>query len=243
VFGEIVNDQPAYSLRRIVDGDWDGYIGRYARQVKRYSGPVMLRPMHEMDGFWYPWSGTVQTDEGNSPAEYVKAWRHIWNVFHEVGADNVTWVWSVNHVSVPDTAANEIDNYWPGSKYVDWIGFSGFNWGTASPLSVWKGFDDVEMERYRELLRYHKPIALTEMGAPEFGGDKASWIRQSFRAIFDHYPQLKAVIWYDKQDSPQRDWQINSSPAALMAFRKAIADPRVLEANAALVTASPHEPH
>ena len=240
VFGTIVNDQPRFSLTRIADGAWDAYITRYARQIKRYGGPVMLRPMHEMDGFWYPWSGTVQTAAGNSPTEYKKAWRHIWRVFRDVGATNVTWVWSVNHVSVPATPENNIRNYWPGKKFVDWIGFSGFNWGTASPLSVWKGFDAVERQRYDQLLRWDKPIALTEMGAPEFGGNKAAWIRDSFHDIFAKYPQLKMVIWYDKQDSPQRDWQINSSTASLDAFRRALAEPGVLDADAAMITASPH---
>jgi hypothetical protein len=240
VFGTIVNDQPRFSLKRIVDGKWDGYISRYARQIKHYGGPVMLRPMHEMDGFWYPWSGTVQPSTGNSPTEYKMAWRHIWRVFRDVGASNVTWVWSVNHVSVPDTPTNNIRNYWPGKKFVDWIGFSGFNWGTASPFSVWKGFDSVELDRYRQLLRWGKPIALTEMGAPEVGGDKAQWIKDSFKAILARYPQLKMVIWYDKQDSPERQWQINSSPAALHAFRGVISDPRVLKADAAQATASPH---
>jgi hypothetical protein len=240
VFGDLVNDQPRFSLKRIVDGAWDPYITRYAREIEEYGGPVMLRPMHEMDGFWYPWSGTVQKSAGNSPVEYIRAWRHIWRIFRDVGASNVTWVWSVNHVSVPDTSANQIDNYWPGKKYVDWIGFSGFNWGTASPASIWKGFDSVELDRYKQILRWNRPIALTEMGAPEVGGDKATWIKDSFKEIFDHYPQMKLVIWYDKQDSPERQWQIDSSPQSLQAFKDVIADPRVLEASAALVTAAPH---
>ena len=54
------------------------------------------------------------------------------------------------------------------------------------------------------------------------------------------YPQLKMVIWYDKQDSPQRDWQINSSTASLDAFRRALDEPGVLDADAAMITASPH---
>ena len=239
VFGTIVNDQPRFSLARIADGDWDGYITRYAEEIKRFGGPVMLRPMHEMDGYWYPWSGTVQTSAGNSPAEYVRAWRHIWQVFQNVGATNVTWVWSVNHLSVPDTPENQVQNYWPGGRYVDWIGFSGFNWGTSDPRAVWDGFDAVERARYLQLVSYGKPIALTEMGAPEVGGDKAAWIRDSFRAIFDRYPKLYMVIWYDKQDSALRRWQIDSSPASLTAFRQAIADPRVLGADSAIGTAIP----
>jgi beta-mannanase len=200
----------------------------------------MLRPMHEMDGNWYPWSGTAQQAEGNSAPEYVRAWRHMWTIFHAVGATNVTWVWSGNHLSLPNTPENQIQNYWPGSKYVDWVGISGFNWGTSSPKEVWKGFDSIALARYQELLRYHKPVALTEMGAPETGGNKPLWIRQTFHAIFDRYPRLKMVVWYDKEDTAQRQWQIDSSSASLQAFRAAVADPRVLQADSALATARPN---
>ena len=234
VFGQLVVDQPKYRLKRIAGGAFDDYIRRYAGDIRDFGGPVLLRPFHEMDGFWYPWCGTVN---GNTPADYIAAWRHIHDIFQEVGATNVTWVWSVNHVTVPDTPENQIEHYWPGRRYVDWIGVSGFNWGTASPLSVWKGFDGVMQERYDQLLGYHLPIMLTETGAPEVGGDKPAWIHDSFRDMVDHYPMLRAVVWYDKRDSGERDWRIDSSPAALRAFRAAVAGKHILSANAAQATA------
>ncbi len=239
VFGDLVVDQPKYRLARIADGAFDDYIRRYAGDIRDYGGPVYLRPFHEMDGFWYPWGGTVN---GNTSADYVAAWRHVHEIFHEVGASNVTWIWSVNHVSVPDTPENQIEHYWPGPAYVDWIGLSGFNWGTASPLSTWKGFDAINLDKYRQLVAYDKPIMLTETGAPEVGGDKAEWTLESFHAMLDHYPGMRAVIWYDKKDSDIRDWRIDSSPASLDAFRAAISDPRILSANAAQATAIRHEP-
>ncbi len=234
IFGELVVDQPKFRLARIAHGAFDAYIRRYATEIRNFGGPVLLRPFHEMDGFWYPWCGTVN---GNTPAAFVAAWRHIHDIFRQVGATNTTWVWSVNHVTVPDTPENQIEHYWPGSHYVDWVGMSGFNWGSASPLSVWHGFDGVIQDRYRQLLAYHKPIMLTETGAPEVGGDKATWIKDSLADMLAHYPKLKAFIWYDRRDSKIRDWRLDSSPAALAAFRKAIANPRFLSANAAQATA------
>jgi mannan endo-1,4-beta-mannosidase len=234
-FGELVVDQPEYALRRIADGEFDSFIIQYASAIKEFRGPVMVRPFHEMDGFWYPWGGLVNT---NTPQDFVEAWRRVHDIFENVGATNVTWVWSVNHLSVPDTAENAIGNYWPGDSYVDWIGISGFNWGDASEFSTWKTFDEVYADRYADLLPYRKPIVLTEVAAPEVGGDKASWIEESFDTLLARYPKIKAVVWYDKLDSELRDWRINSSPEALAAFREEISRSDVMSAPAALATAT-----
>ena len=65
---------------------------------------------------------------------------------------------------------------------------------------------------------------------------------RSEAAIFKRYPRLQMVIWYDKQDSDERAWQIDSSPESLEAFRTVISVPKVLHADAAMITAEPHVP-
>jgi hypothetical protein len=220
-------DQSRFRLRNIARGRFDRYVRRFARQIRDYGGPVMLRPMHEMDGDWYPWGGTVN---GNTPRQFVAAWRHLHRIFHRVGARNVTWVWSVNHESLPRVSKNRIANYWPGRNFVDWVGWSGFNRGPTEPYNYWQTFDQVGRRRYLELLAFHKPIALTETAAPEFGGDKAAWIRDAFVAIRARYPKLVAMVWFDKRGSEQQDWRVNSSPASLRAFRQALRLPWVRSA-------------
>jgi beta-mannanase len=234
VHGRLVVNQTRFRLSRIADGAFDGFIRRYATQIRDYGGPVFLRPMHEMNGNWYPWAGTA---DGNTPAEFVAAWRHIHDVFEQVGATNVTWVWSVNNYSVPRSSDNQVAAYWPGAKYVDWIGISAFNWGPTNPPSSWHGLDVVLAPAYQQLLAFHKPMILTETAAPEVGGDKAEWITDTYSEILADYPELRGVIWYDKHDESGRDFRIDSSPAALAAFRHAVANPRWLSADAAQATA------
>jgi hypothetical protein len=227
-------DGHAVSLADIAAGAYDGYLRRYARQIRAYGGPLFFRPMHEMDGNWYPWSG-VRGD--NTPQDFIRAWRHMHQVFHRNGARNATWVWCVNHWSVPHTAANVIEGYWPGSHYVDWVGISGFDSGLVRLPFLWQSFDEVFSSRYREVLRYRKPVMIAETGAPETGGDKAAWIEDAFASLLARYPKLGAIVWYDRRDPGQPrigDWRIESSRAALAAFRAAIEDPRVLSAPAAV---------
>ena len=230
VLHELVVDQPRYRLARIAGGAFDSYIRSYAEQVKKFGGPVMLRPFHEMDGTWYPWGGTVN---GNSPAAYVAAWRHVHDIFDQIGATNVTWVWSVNNGSVPPTPENSPVRYWPGSRYVNWIGISGFNWGKSASFGIWGSFDELYQKRVALLLQFRKPIVLTEIGAAEVGGDKARWIRQAFSTMVARYPRVRAFVWYDKRDSALQDWRIVSSRSSLAAFRGALQNPAFLSAPAA----------
>jgi hypothetical protein len=106
--------QPAYSNAAIADGKWDPYLTQWADAIKAYGRPVILRPMHEFNGPWYPWS--------RNPKQFVRAWRHIWTIFHRVGADNVTWVWSFQPGLGP--WRTNVMPYWPGRRYVDVIGMS-----------------------------------------------------------------------------------------------------------------------
>jgi mannan endo-1,4-beta-mannosidase len=232
---QLVVDQPRYRLARIAAGAFDSYIRSYAEQVKQFGGPVMLRPFHEMDGNWYPWGGTVN---GNSAVSFIAAWRHVHDIFDEVGATNVTWVWSVNSGSVPDTPENSGVRYWPGGRYVDWIGISGFNWGKSSSFGSWYTFDQVYKRRIGLLMQFRKPIVLTEIGAAEVGGDKAVWIRRTFSTIVQHYPRVRAFVWYDKRDSALQDWRITSSQSSLAAFRSTLRNPAFLSAPAAEPTAT-----
>ena len=82
--------QPRYRLRNIIAGRFDPYIrpGQDARRLRR---PVRLRFAQEMNGNWYPWS---EHANGNRPHEFVRAWRHIHDIFRAAGATNVEWVWS-----------------------------------------------------------------------------------------------------------------------------------------------------
>lgn len=229
-------NQRRFELDRIVEGEFDDYIRSYAQDVAKYGGPLMLRPFHEFDGFWFPWGGTVNNNE---PEDVVEAWRHVHDIFEEVGATNVTWVWNPNHRSVPDTPQNQIDNYWPGEQYVDWIGISGFNFGTTSEVASWLTFTEVYEERMEDLEAYDKPIVIAEFAAPDEGGDKAEWIREAFEVMQEQYPNVGGAVWFDREVGDIRDFRINSTQDALRAFREVINDQDVLSAPTALVTTEP----
>ncbi len=219
------SNQPQFRLSEITAGYYDGYIRSWAQQLKRLGGPVMLRPMHEMNGTWYPWGGTVNT---NTSARYVQAWRRMHDIFDSEGANNVTWVWSINRDSVPDTPQNAFSAYYPGDAYVDWTSISGFNWGTTDPTKGgWRSYTRQLAAPLAYLQTLPKPICLSEIGTVEQGGDKAAWITDAYSRIAEN-PRIKAIVYFDaleKRPTNTQDWRVDTSQASLAAYQTAIASP------------------
>ena len=202
------------SYKQIANGSMDAYLIKYATNAKNFGKPVWLRPFHEMNGNWYPWAGTAT---GNTPADFIAAWRHVRTIFSNAGATNVKFVWSPNADSVPNTTANAIGKYWPGESYVDYIGIDGYNFGTTA--STWRSFSSVMGPAYKACaaLSPTKPIFIAETGCGTIGGDKAAWISNMFKVIPTTYPRIIGVTWFNA--NKERDWRIESSTASLNAFK------------------------
>jgi beta-mannanase len=202
--------QPAYTLASIITGQHDAYIRAWAGMLRSYGQPVLLRFAQEMNGSWYPWSEGVN---GNTPGQFVAAWRHVHDVFSAEHVTNVKWVWS----PVARFGLGLNVSEYPGDAYVDVLGLSGFNGGTALPWTGWRSFSSLFDGALASLARISpgKPIQISEVGSAEAGGDKAAWIKSMFSDVRAH-PQIKSLVWFDLRK--QTDWRINSSVTAGRAF-------------------------
>jgi mannan endo-1,4-beta-mannosidase len=201
--------QPAYSLSHIINGDYDSYIRSWAEGVKSLHYTIAIRFAHEMNGNWYPWA--VFTN-GNSVGEYVKAWRHVHDIFTQIGAKNVIWVWSPN---ITYTGSANLAELYPGNNYVDWIGLSGY-YGTPGMIQ-YRSFNATFGQTIAQLRRFtNKPIVITETGATNVNGMMERWIVQMFQQL-PAQADIIGVIWFEGVSVI--DWQVADNPAAAAAFR------------------------
>ena len=220
--GRLGPRQPEFALRRLLAGDYDELIRRWAESARDWRGPVLLRFAPEMNGDWNSWSPGVN---GNTAREYVAVWRHVHDLFAAVGARNVEWVWSPN-VSFP--GSTPIRDVYPGDAYVDWVGLDGYNWGASRPGTRWQSFGSVFGPTLRAITRLTaKPVVLTEIASTEAGGRKSAWIRD-FLAQIERYPSVVGFVWF--QYDKETDWRIDSSNASRAAFADGLAQTRYVGA-------------
>jgi beta-mannanase len=202
--------QPQYTLASIIAGRHDTLIRQWARVLRAYGKPVLLRFAQEQNGNWYPWAEHVN---GNRPGQYVQAWRHVHDIFAEMHADNVLWVWTpVARFGVPlDTSE------YPGDTYVNIVGLSGFNGGTALHWAGWRAFASLFDRSLLTLNRLAptKPVQIAEVSSATKGGSREAWIADMFRDL-RHQPNVRSLVWFDVPK--QTDWQINRSDPAATAF-------------------------
>lgn len=214
-------NQPEYHLDNIITGTYDDYIRQYAKDVKNYRKPVMIRFAHEMNGNWYPWGSSY-----NKPGDYVLAWRHVHEIFDEEGATNVTWVWSPNEPYSEKTVPNSdnLSAFYPGDDYVDWVGFSAFNWAGVYKQNVWKSPSVLYEGAMSQLSAYNKPIMITETATAdtENPDQKAQWIKNLATYLQTHQ-QIKGIVWFNAEDNGV-NWTINSNQSSIDAFNTSFGD-------------------
>jgi mannan endo-1,4-beta-mannosidase len=211
--------EPDFQLSDVISGRYDSYIREFATKAKAWNHPFMLRFDWEMNGRWFPWQEGVN---GNQPGEFVTAWRHVHDIFTEVGASNVTWVWCPNVEYGGTISFSEV---YPGDAYVDWTGLDGYNRGTnpASPEG-WKTFSQVYRSSYNAItgsLAPSKPMMVGEVASSEYGGSKATWVKDMLARIPTEYTKIRALLYFDKYDSSM-DWPLETSSSATSAFAEGI---------------------
>ncbi|GGR82420.1 glycoside hydrolase family 26 protein [Deinococcus sedimenti] len=199
--------------REIAAGRHDAYLRRFARDVRQAGQPVRITFAPEMNGNW----GAYQLGPNNTSADFIRAWRHVVNVFRAERAP-VRWVWTPN-IQYPGMPSSYRALY-PGGAWVDEVGLDGYNWGTTNAWNRWLSFRDTFGASYQELKRVAgtKPVQLGEVASVEQGGDKAAWIRDMC-AQLPAFGQIRRAFWFHIRDG-RVDWRLTTSDPALNAFRR-----------------------
>jgi hypothetical protein len=169
-------------IQQIIAGKDNSFLDQFAAHIKSVGEPVGLSLGHEMNGNWYSWGYTKL-----SPALFVKAWQVMVNRFAADGVTNAIWIWTVNVDRPP--GVNPLP-WWPGNKYVTWVGIDGHYTHPGDSFSTVFGGTITEVRSVTT-----KPILIAEMAiAP--GPDRVSEIANLYSNV-EHDPGINGFVWFD----------------------------------------------
>ena len=192
----------------IYTGQLDSLIDSLAETFNKYRKPIYL-------AFGFDVNNPLLKI---NPTGYIKAYRYLVERFGFKGVNNVSYVWPI--IAMIPRYEPYVDplNFYPGDKYVNWIGLSVHNI-TAShfPLEEDTYFKAPDYDRIIKLSKDKNiPIMICESSTRSvkknygYSGDKLwnDWYKPFF-GIIDN-PSVKAIthIFYDWEDQViLQQWQ------------------------------------
>jgi mannan endo-1,4-beta-mannosidase len=200
-------DSDTIPVSQITAGAADPYLKNLAQQIAIMHEPVGVDFDHEFNGKWYRWGYRYVT-----PAQFVAAWRHIVTIFRQNGAGNAIWLWNPNVTMEPPSTTGDLQPWYPGNAYVNWVGLDGYYFGAGQ---TYASIFNHTIGQVRALT--NDPIIIMETGASPVSG--------RVRAITNLFndaaktPGLLGLIYFDYDKGAGHDWYINNDPAALAAFK------------------------
>lgn len=210
----------------------DKTISNLAEQIRVLSYPIFFVPFGEAN--LKPFVSNQVVGTKDSSQTFKQVWTRMHDIFARVGANNNT-VWTTEFIAGSYGEGDWFDNYswyYPGDKYVDWVGFSVYS-RTALGHPP-QSFSNLFGPTYARVERNQpsKPIILAEFGR-SYDKRQPDWIIKAYHTMKDNYPRIKAVVWWDnvfEDRSPRYGMQVDdhtfsSHPESRQAMKEAISDP------------------
>ena len=172
-------------LSSTYQGAYDDSIKILADWLKKINVPVFLRIGYECDG-WH---------NHYDPQDYKRAYRYLVDKLRAADINNTAYVWHL-HANRTDT---DLDVWYPGKDYVDWVGISYF----AQHHKC--------MEHVIQFARKHnKPVMIAEstpQGVGTLLGEISwkRWFKRFFRFVAEH--EIEAISYINSNWEEQPMWK------------------------------------
>jgi hypothetical protein len=230
--GEVISPG---AIARGQDDQWIEWLGAYLAQRGQ---PVYVRLFAEMDAYWNPYSAYNENGSfrgaDHSTRAFKQAWRRITLILRggPVGTLNaklrslglapartstltlpsapVAMLWVPQVAGAPDTPQNSPRAYYPGGRYVDWVGTDFY--------SKYPNFGG--LNRFYGQFR-GKPFVFGEWAI--WGADSPGFVNQLFAWVRSH-PRVR-MLMYNQGYKPTGALALRHYPASAGAIAQHLRSP------------------
>ncbi len=178
-------------------------------------------------------------DDAPTPEEYISAFRKIADEARK--HSNIATVFSVSHAS---SWYVNMEDYYPGDEYVDWVGISAYmirHFQGVDQIAAGTEYNDIcftagraadPVEIVRETVERfgdRKPIMIAEGGATNYcrplNEYTYDWAEAHIRMMYNYlpmvYPQIKLMAYFDvSMEDETNEYSIFDKPQLLEAFER-----------------------
>jgi hypothetical protein len=238
------NMRERYSPGELANGAADGFLVGLTRDLAGVGEPVYLRPLGEMNNCnnayaAYSCSG-ARRDRAHSARSLKRAWKRIFLIVHggdvaaidarlarlgmspvRAGAatlprPQVAFVWAPMTGGAPNIAALRPQAYWPGRRWVDWVGTSFY--------SRFPNFTGLQRFYSDFAVAKRKPFAIAEWAI--WGADAPGFASQLFDWIGSH--RLVRMVQYNQGAHAGGIFRLSHYPGSARVIRRRLASKRYL---------------
>jgi hypothetical protein len=184
-------------------GGHDDLIDRLGRWIKALGRrPVFLRAGYEFNG--YDWNHY-------RAAFYIPAFRRIRDKFDSMQIRNVAYVWQAKGAG---STRSELDSFYPGDRYVDWVAYSYFIPADSSHPMIRFARDHKKplfiaesSPVFLDSTGTCRPLDLTKDADVEWAWKE--WFIPYFRTIRNNPDVIKAIHYINSPWKTRRLWKDN----------------------------------
>jgi hypothetical protein len=213
----------------IARGAADRWLAELNRTIAQRAEPVYIRLMAEMNCHWNVYSAYgPRRDAAHSTKAYRAAWRRTTVILRggpdvdaqlralqqpplqapgDLPAAPVAMQWVPQVAGAPDVAGNRPLAYWPGARYVDWVGTDFY--------SKFPNFAGLE-RFYASVRRFHKPFGFGEWAV--WGADDPGFVKRLFSWTRSH--ELVRMLVYNQGKRTDGPFRLRHYPRAAQALRR-----------------------
>jgi hypothetical protein len=227
--------------RGIAQGKGDRYLIRTNREIAAYGKPTYVRFLAEMNQTNNGYCAYNRDGSSRGPAHsttaFIAAWRRATLILRggpvagidaklaklhlpalhtnltELPAAQVAMAWVPQTEGTPNTHANRARAYWPGARYVDWVGTDFY--------SKFPNFTDL-VTFYNDFP--HKPFLFGEWAM--WGTDSPSFVHRFFDFVNSH--KRVRMLLYNQGNLSDGPFRLTRYPGSRAAIRSELKKKRFL---------------
>jgi hypothetical protein len=212
----------------IARGAADRWLAELNRTIAQRGEPVYVRLMAEMNCHWNVYSAYgAHRNAAHSTRWFRAAWRRTTVILRggpdvdaqlqalgqpplqargELPAAPVAMQWVPQVAGAPDVPGNRPLAYWPGARYVDWVGTDFY--------SRFPNFSGLE-SFYASIRRFGKPFVFGEWAV--WGADDPGFVQRLFDWTRSH--GLVRMLVYNQGKQPDGPFRLRHYPRAARVLR------------------------